>query len=282
MCKLLMEANVMKKRLLSLIIVLIVMIVGWTAYAEEGRASRGDAGSMSPEKRNQMRSRFQNMSEEERQKFREEMRAKYENMSEEERQTFREQMRTRFQNTPGQNRPQPRQRSDARARFSAEDQLKAVAAMEKQLAKLKANIKNLSAAMPTNPRGLSEEERAKLREKLGKSRANLTSSVGAIRAQLDKISPARPSSPQTAVIRELKALSALAEREKAERTKKRIDALIEKQTRQNAQTRQAARRPADAAGQRRNTRGTDEDAVRRPARRDSDPPRRPTRDSDSR
>lgn len=257
--KLFMKGIVMKNRLLSITVVLAALTVAWTVYAAETAAerpaTRGAAG-MSEEQRNQMRERFQNMSEEERAKFREEMRTRFENMSEEDRAAMR-------------------QRAGGQARLSTEDQLKAIVAMEQQLAKLKAAIASSSAERPANYGDMSEEERAKLREKFAKSRADREAPLAAIRAELDKLSPPRPMPQQIETLRELRVISGLAEKEKAAETKKRIDALIEKQTKQFSPT--GSPRRAGEPDQ-----GRGERPPRRPSRGESDAPRPPAgEDSES-
>ncbi|MBN2271912.1 MAG: DUF3106 domain-containing protein [Sedimentisphaerales bacterium] len=206
----------MKKRIIAAAVVLVALTVAWTVFAAEESAERprrGGFGNMSAEERAQMRERFQNMSEEERAKFREEMRARFENMTEEERAAMRD-------------------RVGGRTRLSREDQLKAIATMEEQLAKLKASIESSSTPSGTNFRDLSEEERTKLREQMTKSRADRDASVLALRAELDKLSPQRATPEQMEALRELRAISELAGTEKAEQTKKRLDALIAKQAEQ--------------------------------------------------
>lgn len=252
----------MKKRLLTIAVALVALTVAWTVYAAEGGAERprrgaGGFGGMSAEERSTMRERFQNMSEEEREKFREEMRA-------------------RFQNISDADRAQMRQRFGGRTRLSTEDQLKAIAAMEKHLAKLKASIVASSGTTATNFRDLSEEERAKLREKLGKTRADRESSIAALRVELEKLGPARSMPMQMGTVRELRVISGLAQKEKATETKKRIDALIAQQSQQFSPTRPGGRRPGGEPGARR---GPREGADRRPSREgsDSDAPRRPSR-----
>jgi hypothetical protein len=260
--KLFMKGIIMKNRLLSITVVLAALTVAWTVYAAETAverpAGRGTAG-MSEEQRNQMREKFQNMSEEERAKFREEMRTRFENMSEEDRAAMR-------------------QGRGSRTRLSTEDQLKAIVAMEQQLAKLKAAIASSSAERPANYGDMSEEERAKLREKSAKSRADREAPLAAIRAELDKLSPPRPMPQQMETLRELRVISGLAEKEKAAETKKRIDALIEKQTKQLSPTGSGGREPGEP-GERR-VRGPREGAESQPPREGSgaDAPRRPARE----
>lgn len=107
----------MKRYAIPIVVVLAVLAVAWSAFAQaQDRDSQRDA----------MRERFQNMSEEERTKFREQMRS----------------------------------RGMRSGRMSREDQLKAIKVIEEQVAKLKA------AAQVQMPQGgfrdLSEDERNKL------------------------------------------------------------------------------------------------------------------------
>ncbi|MCH8119258.1 MAG: hypothetical protein IIC00_05975 [Planctomycetes bacterium] len=112
----------MKRYLISIVTVLMVfVVVGATFGQEEERA--GQRGSM--------RQRWQDMSEAEREKFRAEMlqrRERYQNMSEEEREKFRAEMRERF--------------GGGRFGTGRQEQLKAIEAIEEQVAKLKAAIKH--------------------------------------------------------------------------------------------------------------------------------------------
>ena len=233
----------MKHRILVMAVVLAVVAVAWTVYAAEqgsgtNRPRSGAFGNMSAEERAQMRERFQNMSEEERAKYREEMRARFENMSEEERAAMR-------------------QRAGGRTRLSREDQLKAIATMEEQLAKLKASIESSSTPSGTNLRDLPEEERTKLREQMTKARADRDASVLALRAELDKLSPQRATPEQMEALRELRAISELAGTEKAEQTKKRLDAVIAKQAEQIMPMPMGGRGGPGEPGQRRGQRNTE-------------------------
>ena len=256
----------MKKRLISIVVVLVALTVAWTAFAARegggGRAGGGGRGGfggtpgMSAEERTQMRERFQNMSEEERQKFREDMRARFENMSDED-------------------RAQMRQRFSGRGRVSREDQLKAIAAMQEQLTKLKAAIESAGTQGFSGFRDLSEEDRNKLREKLSKARENQQKAIAAVKAELDKLSPPRATPEQMATLAELREIRALAEKENAAGTTKRLAALIEKQMQQMPRMggRRGPRapgsgepgRPGEGRGQR-GERGAGTGAQRRPAR----------------
>ncbi|HLB74328.1 MAG TPA: DUF3106 domain-containing protein [Sedimentisphaerales bacterium] len=235
----------MKHRIFAVAVVLVVLVVAWTAFAASGaagtREGAGRAGlpGMSEEERAQMRERFQNMSEEERAKLREEMRARFEGMSEEERSAAR-------------------QRFGGRTRLSREDQLKAIAAMEEQLAKLKAGIESSTPASGANLRDLPEEERTKLREQMTKARQDQEAAVTALRAEIDKLSPPRSTPEQGEALRELRAISELAGTEKAAETKKRLDALIAKQAEQVSPM--GGRRGTGEPGQRRGSQNTGEGA----------------------
>ena len=206
----------MKKRLISIVVVLVALAIAWTTFADSGvggtrgGAGRGGAPGMSEEERAKMKERFQNMSEEERAKFREEMQARFGNMSEEE----RAQMRSRFGSS---------------TRMSRDEQLKSIKAVEEQVAKLKASIESSVRPADANFSTLSEEERTKLRDQFTKAREARQAAVEAIRAEIDKLSPPRPTPAQMEALRELREIQTLAEKEKATETTKRLAALIEKQ-----------------------------------------------------
>lgn len=208
----------MKKRLILIAVVLVALSIVLTAFAqtqtgERPQWGRGGSQNMTEEQRAQMRERFQNMSEEERAQF--------------------------------------RQRSAGRGRMSREDQLKSIAELESQLAKLKASVETQPQGR-TNYQELSEEERNKLREQRTKAREARQAVITAIRAEVDKLSPPRATAEQIAALRELREIRALAEKEKAAEIAKRLAALIEKQTQQMPGIR--GRGGADGAGQRRGTR----------------------------
>jgi len=150
---------------------------------------------------------------EERAKQRESMRQRFQNMSEAEREQFRAQMRER----------------GGRGGFiSPEDQEKAIKAIEAQLAKLK-------AAQITRPEGgfqnLSEDERAKLREKMTKVRQERQQALQTIIAQVAMLQgrgqPATEGEQYIIVnVGDLKPIQAAAKKEKAEETAQLLDRLI--------------------------------------------------------
>ncbi|MBN1126659.1 MAG: hypothetical protein JXA82_16760 [Sedimentisphaerales bacterium] len=207
----------MKKYLLLTGVILGILVVTWTAIAQDEGVSarRGGGGSqnLTAEQRAQMRERFQIMSEEERQQFREQMRARFENMSEEE-------------------RAQMRQRFSGRTRLSQEEQLAAIKKVEEQLGKLKASIESNSTSQGRNFRDMSEEERTKFREERTKVREARQATFTAINEELNKLNPPRPTPEQMETLRELTEIRELAEKEKATETAKRLVTLIEKQTQQ--------------------------------------------------
>lgn len=211
----------MKKRLISLAVVLVALTVAWTVYAAEGGGERRRAGGgggrggfggppgMSAEEREGMRERFENMSEEERAKLREQMRARFEGMSEED-------------------RARMGQRFGGRSRLSREDQLKAIKAMQEQLTKLKAAIESETSRDRTSFRDLSQEERTKLMAKFAKSREDRQKAISAIQEGLGKLGGQPMARPQISV-QELTQIRELAAKEKAEQTVKRLNTLIERQ-----------------------------------------------------
>jgi len=86
----------MKRYLISTVAVLLVLVVALGAFAQD-RESAGQGAQWQ-----NMRQRFQNMSEEEREKFRAEMRQRrerFQNMSEEEKEKFRAELKSRLRNS---------------------------------------------------------------------------------------------------------------------------------------------------------------------------------------
>ncbi len=182
----------------------------------------GDSGEERPRGQREGGRRFSDLSAEQR----EQMRQRFQNMSEEERAKFREQMR---------------QRSGA----GREDQLKAIAAIEGQLAALKKAIEG-GAQRPTNYREMSEEDRAKFRERMTASFQQRREAMTAIDEQMAVLRRGRgfgaAQSPeqmlasmrarQRASIGRLKELQALAVKEKAAQTAEGLEQFIAQQERQ--------------------------------------------------
>jgi hypothetical protein len=163
----------MKKYLIPIVAVLAVLAVVLVSY---GQAQDRNA------QRQSMRERFQNMSEEERAKFREQMRAR-----------------------------------GFGARLSREDQEKAVKAIEEQVAKLKAAIQ---VERPQGGfQNLSEEERAKLRQSMTDRRNALQAIIAQV-ARLEGRTQPEQEGARFIIINtaDLKPIQEMAEKEKATET----------------------------------------------------------------
>lgn len=200
----------MKRYLIPTIVVLVALVVAYGAFAQDEDTS----AQRVQRQREAMRQRMQNMSEEEREKFLEEMRQmreRYQTMSEAEKEKFRAEMQQRFG-----------------GRLGREEQLKAVEAIEEQVAKLKAAIEATFGPEDRNRwRDLSEEERTKLREKFTKARQERQTAIGAIEEELAKLrGPGRPQAEAQPSIGELMSIHELAVKEKATQTATRLERLI--------------------------------------------------------
>ncbi|MFZ2149482.1 MAG: redoxin domain-containing protein [Sedimentisphaerales bacterium] len=204
----------MKRCLILIVAVLVVLAVVGAAFGQEEERTR---------QRENMRQRFQNMSEAEREKFRAEMqerREKWDSMSEEEREKFRAEMRERF--------------GAGRSGIGREEQLKAIETIEEQVAKLKASIEAISPEDRSRLRELSEEERTKLREKMAKAFRERQTAIGAIEEQLAKLrGPGQPQAGREPSIDELRAIQELAVKEKATQTAGRLERLIARYQRES-------------------------------------------------
>jgi len=200
----------MKRYVVSIAIVLAVLIVAFNAFGQnEQGADRAD-------QRPDMRQRFQNMSPEEREKFRAEMlerRKQWENMSDEDKAKLREEMRERFGSRP--------------EGMGRDAQLKSIKAIEAQVAKLKAAVEVGTPENRSRLRELSAEDRAKLREKMMAAMRERQMAIRAIEQELAKLKgPGRPVMEPRARLNELRAIQKLAEKEKATQTADRLDKLI--------------------------------------------------------
>jgi len=205
------------KKYLTILIALVVLLAAYPIFGqrEGGAAGRRGGGAgmfmLSPEQREKWR----DMSQEERQKIMAEMREKWQNMSEEEREKARAQMRQRF---GGRGR-----------RLGREDQLKAIEAVEKQLANLKKGIQAQSTERRSF-RDLSEEERNKLREEFTKAREERNKAFKAIITQIARLQGQRePAEGEELIIintAQLKPIHELAVKEKAKETAQRLERLM--------------------------------------------------------
>jgi uncharacterized membrane protein len=200
----------MKRYIVSIGIVLAVLIAAFNAFGQDAnRAGR-------VEQRENMRERFQNMTPEEREKFRQEMRERrqqWENMSDEEREKFRAEMSERFG---------PSSRG-----MEYEQQLESIKAIEEQVARLKAAIEAASPENRSRIRELPEEERTKLREKMMAAMRERQAAIRAIEQELEKLKgPGRTVTDPRVRISELQSIHKLAVEEKATRTAERLERFI--------------------------------------------------------
>jgi len=206
------------KRHIVLVVVVLAVLVATFSYGvltdkafgqNQGRANQA-------EQRQNIRQKWENMSEAEREKFREEMRQnreKWENMSDEERAKLRDQMRERFSS-----------RSQVMGR---DEQIKSVKAIELQVAKLKAAVEVMAPENREQMRNLPDDERAKLREKMMTAMRERQTAIRTIEQELGKLrAPGRPAAESQARINELRAIHKLALKEKATQTAARLEKLI--------------------------------------------------------
>ncbi len=193
----------MKRYLIPIVAVVVVLAVAWAAFGQqEGRGGR---------RATEGREGRQNLSEEERTRMRE----RFQNMSEEERDKLRAQMRSRAGSGRG-------------GFIGREDQLKAIKAIEAQLAKLK-------TAQTTRPTGgyqdLSEDERAKLRERMTKVFQGRQKALQTIIAQVARLQGRRQPAAEAGQyiilnVGDLKPIQAAAVKEKAKETTQLLERLI--------------------------------------------------------
>lgn len=196
----------MKRYKFSLIAVVAVLIAAQATVVQAQEDASRDLGA----------SRFRDMSAEEREEFRAEMakrRREYEKMSPEEKAKFRAEMRERF---------------GVRSRvIGRQQQLEVVAAIQKQLDKLKAAIESIDPEARRRIRELSEEERAKLREETAAAMRDRINAVTAIDRELEKLGlPTRNTGGSRPDINALREIHALAVKENATKTAKSIENLL--------------------------------------------------------
>jgi hypothetical protein len=209
--KLFLETNVMKRHIVSIVIVLAVLVVAFKAFGQNQERAGRD------EQRQVMRQRFENMSPTEREKFRAEMeerRKQWENMSDEDSEKLRAQMRERL--------------GSRTAGIRRDEQVNAIKAIEEQVARLKAAVEVTAPENRDKLRDLPEDERAKLREKMMAAMREGQTAIRAIEQELAKLkAPGRPPVTESeARLNELKAIHKLAVKEKATQTAERLDKLI--------------------------------------------------------
>lgn len=117
-----------------------------------------------------------------------------------------------------------------RGGFNRESQQNAVAAIEAQLAKLKASME----AQPARPQGnfqdMSDEERNKWREQMMKQREEQAAIVTAIDQQVMVLKGRQLQTEHEAAMEELQAIQVMAASENAPKTAKHVEELIAKKT----------------------------------------------------
>jgi peroxiredoxin len=133
-----------------------------------------------------------------------------------------------------------------------EEQLKAIKAIEGQLARLKAAVEAGGPEDRSRLRDLSEEERAKLREKMVASMRERQTAIRSIEQQLARLrGPGRPGAEPRGRIGELREIHKLAVKEKATETAKRLEKLIagyQREPERAPRRERPARPPRDAEG----------------------------------
>lgn len=200
----------MKKCIVSIAVALAALMTAWPVRAQDQPA----AGRQ--EQFQNIRERWQSMSEEEREKFRNEMRDRrqqWENMSEEDKEKLRAQMRERFDARP--------------APMGREEQLAAIKEIEGQLVKLKTSLEATTPPDRGRIQDLSQEERDKLREKMMAAMRDRQTAIRTIDEQLAKLrGPMRPGPEPRAPIGELRAIHELAVKENATETAARLEKLM--------------------------------------------------------
>ncbi|OHB60382.1 MAG: hypothetical protein A2167_07160 [Planctomycetes bacterium RBG_13_46_10] len=138
----------------------------------------------------------------------------------------------------GQEAERPREAGRGGFR-NIEAQQKAIAAIQEQVAKLKAGLD--ASAMPAGQslQDLSEEERTKMREKFMKMREDQQQAIAAIEQQIMILKGRRQlQQEQEASIAELQDIQALAKKENAAETAKRIEDIIAKKNKTFEETMQ--------------------------------------------
>jgi hypothetical protein len=171
---------------------------------------------LSPEEAVELREKWPDMSEEERNEYRTKMRAKWDSLSDEEKEKLRTKMRERYGRS-----------------IVFDSQLNAIRAIEAQLGRLKSNFSGMQPESGRSYRDLSEEERTKVAEQFAKTRRERQDAFQEILAQLVRLQGQRPprSSTESAEyiivnISDLKPIQDYAEKEKATETAARLERLI--------------------------------------------------------
>lgn len=183
----------MKRYLTSAAVILAVLVTAWAAFGQQqGRARQR-------QQTERTRQRFQDMSEEEREKL-------------------RAQMRERGGSRRG-------------GFMDIEGQQEAIKVIEEQLAKLKAGMEGLRPEAGKSFQDLSEQERAELREKFTKARQERQKALQTITAQVARLQgrgqPAAQGGQYLIInVGDLKPIQDSAVKEKAKETAQLLERLI--------------------------------------------------------
>ena len=200
----------MNRHNLSLAIILAVLMGVFAARAQESERGGREKSQI------EMRERIRNMSEAEREQYRAEMRdarERYQKMSEAEKEQFRDRMRERL----GSRSPV----------VGREEQLKAIRAIEEQLAKLRASMEVTAPENRNRYRDLPEDERTAFREKMMAAMRDRQAAIRSIESELAKLKgPRRLEADPREQVGELRAIHKLAVKENATETAGRLEKLI--------------------------------------------------------
>jgi peroxiredoxin len=203
------EVTIMNRHIISIIVVLAVLAGTCAALAQDSERTGPEQSQL------EMRQRFRDMSQAERDKLQADMRQakeRWQNMSEADREKFRAEMRERFGRAPG---------------LGHEEQLRAIKAIEDQLAKLKAVTESMAPENRGGFRDLSEEERTALRQRMMAASRERQMAMRAIEGELARLrGRRRPESDPREQIGELRAIHKLAVKENATQTADRLEKLI--------------------------------------------------------
>jgi len=201
----------MRKLGISSVVILFVLMAAWPAF---GQSAEADGQR---ERLEGMRQKWQNMSEEEKEKY-----------------------RARMQNRAGSRG------------MGREGQLKAIAVIEEQVAKLKAAVENMGQGWDQY-QSMSEEERIKFREKMSKVAEARQKAITAIEQQLARLRFRRqrqqPAEAPTR-ISELQEIHQLAIKEKATETAKRLEGFIARYQQRQSQMQGKEQRPREGQEER--------------------------------
>ena len=108
-------------------------------------------------------------------------------------------------------------------------QVKAIEVMEQQVAKLKTGMEQPAGFDPSRFQEMSEEEQAKFREERMKRREERQQALGVIEKQITRLKgPRQLRTEHEESIAELQAIHALAVKENAKETAKRLEDIIAK------------------------------------------------------